>query len=254
MVDSLAPGVARGWRGFRHGGGYRGGKRGPSTLQRRAPREVGREKRGPREKRAEGSRSDEVAGKSGPAADPGPPKSKFTIVCSLWLRYSFSVYPFFGPFLVFLSSSLTLSFVHSLPDRAFPLSFLSPLLSNFFFFLFLVFCFARWLACESSRHKLWQATSTRRGQREKVERFDTLVSDSGPLPRLITISVNAPFHCATRSRAPASFLRARGISQSIRDIALEFGEELLGTLANFGPMREWETWREIRWDPMVPRT
>lgn len=133
MVDSLAPGVARGWRGFRHGGGYRGGKRGPSTLQRRAPREVGREKSGPREKRAEGSRSDEVAGKSGPAADPGPPKSKFTIVCSLWLRYSFSVYPFFGPFLVFLSSSLTLCFVHSLPDRAFPLSFLSPLLSNFFF-------------------------------------------------------------------------------------------------------------------------
>lgn len=136
MVDSLAPGVARGWRGFRHGGGYRGGKRGPSTLQRRAPREVGREKRGPREKRAEGSRSDEVAGKSGPAADPGPPKSKFTIVCSLWLRYSFSVYPFFGPFLVFLSSSLTLCFVHSLPDRAFPLSFLSSLLSNFFSFCF----------------------------------------------------------------------------------------------------------------------
>lgn len=37
MVDSLAPGVARGWRGFRHGGGYRGGKRGPSTLVEKGP-------------------------------------------------------------------------------------------------------------------------------------------------------------------------------------------------------------------------
>ena len=101
MVDSLAAGVARGWRGFRRGGGCRGGKRGPSTRRRRAPSEVGREKRARRKKRAEGSRLWRGGGEAtGPAADPGPPKSKFTIVCSPRLRYSFSAYPFFeGPFL-----------------------------------------------------------------------------------------------------------------------------------------------------------
>lgn len=89
---------------------------------------------------------------TGPAADPGPPKSKFTIVCcSPRLRYSFSAYPFLvsPPYLLSLSLSLRLSTFHtslssrfvrsSLPDRVFPFLPLLCLFPSFLFFSFLFF-------------------------------------------------------------------------------------------------------------------
>lgn len=49
MVDSVASGVARGWRGFRHGGGFRGGKRGPVVPAEKGPERSGAREEGRRE-------------------------------------------------------------------------------------------------------------------------------------------------------------------------------------------------------------
>ena len=62
---------------------------------------------------------------------------------------------------------------------------------------------------------------------EKVERFDTLVSDSGALPWLITIPVSAPFPLRRwKPRARALFTSPDVLARLFEILRLEFGEQL----------------------------
>lgn len=151
------------------------------------------ERRGPNREREERSERETIGRGGGEptgpaAADPGPPKSKFTIVCSSRLRCSFSVYPW---------ATLPLPSIREPARRCLSLLVCGPflavsslvsnlsLVATFFFHRFLFRAFVRQTnrpaapAVTSDRHP----TPRRSGEREKVEGFDTLVSDSGPLPR-----------------------------------------------------------------------
>lgn len=148
MVDSLAPGVARGWRGFRRGGGYRGGKRGPSTLAEKGPGRSGAGEGGRGPKGADLTRwrgSDRACCRSWTTQVEIHYSLLFAAVTILVFSLPFPRLPSLSP----LSLSLRLSTFHtslssrfvrsSLPDRVFPFLPLLCLFPSFLFFSFLFF-------------------------------------------------------------------------------------------------------------------
>lgn len=155
MVDSLAPGVARGWRGFRHGGGYRGGKRGPSTLAEKGPGRSGAGEGGRGPKGADLTRwrgSDRACCRSWTTQVEIHYSLLFAAVTILVFSLPFPrlPLPLSLSLSVFLSASLSLTFHtslssrfvrSSLPDRVFPFLPLLCLFPSFLFFSFLFFSF-----------------------------------------------------------------------------------------------------------------
>ena len=177
MVDSLAPGVARGWRGFRHGGGYRGGKRGPSTLVEKGPGRSGAGEGGRGPKGADQTRwrgSDRACCRSWTTQVEIHYSLLFAAVTILVFSLPFPLLLSLSPSLSFSAPSIRVSPRDSFAPRS---RIVSSLFSRFFVSLllffsfrsfsslpfspllsplpppsFLLFCFARSLE-EWSRHK-----------------------------------------------------------------------------------------------------
>lgn len=183
MVDSLAPGVARGWRGFRRGGGYRGGKRGPSTLAEKGPGRSGAGEGGRGPKGADLTRwrgSDRACCRSWTTQVEIHYSLLFAAVTILVFSLPFPRLPSLSPLSLSLCASLP-SILVSPRDSFAPRSrIVSSLFSRFFvsFLLFFSFRFFSSLPFSLPLPPLFSFSVSR--ARSRVEPAQAVTSDEHP--------------------------------------------------------------------------